>query len=480
MADLKLSPTRLDPKLGIRVVPELSQKQRELLAVVLLLAALKEPRILVLGCLGEWGGGKSMIAFIIFLVLCLLNSDPDQTDPDLLPCSGIWAKTEDDAKRATIAELLQIVPPELIRERTDEYILWEFGHKTWIYSARKSAEGGSLTHVLADEIQAHEYARAWGNIKARARSDRSAMKVAIAVGLAERGHTEDFFREPEDEAGYITFHRLCYPEENPANPPGYAQAIKGRSPGSRMRDKDGWLVRHGARYPKFSTALNIDPARERWPDRKKLTHLPISIGVDFGQMSSVVIAVPVPITVQVGKTDGGLELKEEVGWLAVDQVIVDDCGPGQLAVATKAQIRKMGWHVEPGVSTGCFDPEAVAQELDDFSTLIPGLVHVQTKAGHYHREETGIMCVDWNICDGLGNARFFVHPDLVGLHERGIPESLRGWLTASPKDHFYEHSNDADRYLLVVKSPMPERPTPANLRPIGVPVIELGGQFWRT
>lgn len=483
MADLKLSPSRFDPLSGLRIVPKLSAKQRQLLQAVLLCAFLGERRLLIIGCIGEWGGGKTMIAMILFVVLCVINSDPTQKDPDLVPCSGIWAATEDDAKRHTIAELLQVVPPELIKKRTDEYILWSFGHKTWIYGARKSAQGGSLTHVLGDEIHTQEYARQWDNIQSRARSDRAVINAAIAVGLAERGHTERILKEPTKDAGRLApliFYRMLYPEENPANPPGYSLAVKAGTAGSRVRDKDGWLLKLGARYPKFSSALNIEPAGDRWPDRSSLIHLPISIGFDLKKRSSAVIMVPVPIRVMVPvllpKGHYEIEIHDAVGWLVVDQVIIDDCGDGELAIKTAARIREMGWHVEPGVSVGGFDPQATSQELHDFKVAIPGLAQHQVTEGYFALEEHGCKTVDWNICDGLEQTRFFVHPDTVGESYRGVAESLRGWLAARPQDKMYEDTCDAVRYILQLVSPAPERP--ASPITIGAQVLELEPGRW--
>lgn len=478
MANLTISPSRFDPNVGMRVVPTLSTGQRELLALVLLAAACGLKRLLVLGCLGEWGGGKSMIAFIIFLVLCVLNSDPHQTNPDLLPCSGIWSRTEDDVKRATVAELLQVVPPELIRERTDEYILWEFGHRTWLYSAQKSAEGGSLTHALVDEIQSHEYDRSFENIKARVRADRAKLHAVICVGLAERGPVEDIFRAPKEDDGQIVVYRMLYPEENPSNPPGYHLAIRARHGASRKRDGDGWLIRSGAMYPTFSTERNIAACRERWPDRSLLTDLPISIGVDQGQWSSAVIGVDVAIDVAV---PDGIKTKsvKSTGFLLIDQVVIDNCGEGQLAVATATRIREMGYCVRPGVSILALDPTLLPQQLDAWRSALPGTVHVQIKDGPYKLEKNGRAAVDWAILDGLDNVRLYVHPALIGQSARGIPESLRGYLVAKPRDKVYEHTADAIRYIVQVKLPLPDLITPPRVE-MASPALHAMRPFWRS
>lgn len=480
MTTLSLTPSRFDPSIGARVVPKLSKKQQELLAAVLIAAACGVKKLLVIGCLGEWGGGKSMIAMILFLALCILNSDPTQTDPDMLPCSGIWAKTEDDVKRSTVAELLQIVPPELIRERTDEYILWEFGHKTWLYSASKSAEGASLTHALVDEIQDQKYRKVFGNIKARPRADRAKLRALICVGLSERGPVEDIFRTPEEDEGQIIFYRMMYPEENPGMPPGYALSLRAGQAGSkRKRDKQGWLIATGVMYPTFSTEDNIDRARERWPDRAALTDLPISIGIDQGQWASAVIGVDVPIEVLVPDPKKNvLVLKQATGLLLIDQVVIDNCGEGQLAIAVAERIREMDYCVKAGVSILAADPTLLPQQMDSWRAAIPGLVHVQIKEGPYKLEKNGRAAVDWAIRDGVDQVRLFVHPKLIGANARGVPESLRGYRADKPRDKFFEHTADAVRYLVQVKLPLPDLLIPKKGIKITAPSAQVRDRFW--
>jgi hypothetical protein len=471
MPELKLAPGLYDPA-GGRSTPTLSPKQQRLLWYLIEKAIEfekkeRERRVLHIGCFGEWGGGKTLIAMILFFVLCLINSDPSVTDPDQLPASGLWAATLDDMKRGPKLHLLELAPEEFVRDHTDKYIEWEFGHRTWLYSADKSADGPNLTHVMADEFQKPVYAVKWRNIKARARSNRAKVNAAIAAGLAERGHVEDYFRVKVAKDG-LYYVEMLYPEDNPANPPGYADEIRAMSAGSRERDPEGWLMPTGVRYPKISTVENIQRAGELYPDLAAIFGRPTSLGIDLGRKAVVAFLQDEPIECNVGSKG----VRKEVGGLLVDQLILDDLDAEGVAKAIadylKRPIAKGGrhWNIMPGVSRIAIDPTAVPEQLDHFRRKFPGVEIVQITAGMYREEEHGCRAVDRALCDAHGNRRLLIHPSLIGRHERGVPESLRGWRVEKPKDKKFEHACDAVRYIVQVKLPLPERPiVPPSIKP---------------
>lgn len=459
MGSLLLTPSRFDPHSGSRTPPRLSPPQKELLEFLLRCAyemerGIRPRRTVNIGCLGEWGGGKTMIAMIMFVVLCVMNSDPTVTDPDKLPASGLWAATLDDLKRGPIPALLEISPPELVRTHTDKYIEWECGHRTWLYSADKSSEGPNLTHVLADEIQKSVYAEKWPNIKARARSDRARINAAIASGLAERGHVEDFFRIKVATDG-IYCVRMLWPEENPSNPPGYADEIKAMRAGSRVRDPEGWILPMGVRYPKFSSVANIQKAGELHPDLAAIFNRPTSLGIDLGLQAAVCFLQDEPVKCNIGSKG----VREEVGAMIVDQLILDDHDAEGVAKAIAEHLRVRPWNIMPGVSQISLDPTAVPEQVDHFRRKFPGVELVQTNTGMYREEEHGCRAVDRAICDAHGNVRLFAHPSLIGGNERGIPESMRGWRVSKPRDRKFEHACDAVRYIVQLKLPLPELQT---------------------
>ncbi len=480
---LRLQLTRYDDVIGDRVPIAWSRKQKDLIRFRMRKFLEGFRAVVHLWNLGEFGGGKSFVAAVEFLLGILLNPyDPMAHTPEAPPASGIWAPTLTDLKRGPLRAFKEICPPELIRRNRESlsdnrHLLLENGHVIWLYTAEGAANGPNLTQVWADEIQERVYAQKWINIKARVRDLRKVTALtAIASGIAERGHVEQFFRGKTLEKDGCYFGRMLYPEDNAANlPEGYADELRSLSAGSRERDADGWLMPQGARYPKFSQLANIRRAGELWPDRFELgRRLPVSMGLDFGLRAVVVFTVPVTVNV----LRGTLPPRDELALLVIDQVIADDCGATELAMLARQRASKHKWNVERGVSRICSDPKAVPEQLAEFRAAFKGVDIIQVTEGPYAREDKGILAVDRAICDQHGNVRLFVHPDIVGEHERGVPESLQGWMADKPKDKFYEDACDGVRYVTQHFLPLPDRP------PITAP-IKMGEEesaerrFWR-
>ena len=394
------------------------------------------PQIEILGILGEYGGGKTFIAMVRFLLCCLANPfiEGEHSSGDE-PMSAIVGPTLGDLKRGALAQFRRVCPEELIyKERLyGEHQDFQLinGHRIVLQSAVGALNGTSLCQIAVDEIQEDCYSvRKWKNYQGRVRDKRATWLNCMASGIADRGHVEDLFRDKPNPTGN-RFVTMLFPEDNPHLAEGYVQELIASMPASMERDPDGWLMPHGAMYPTFSSKYNLDVQTRVG----ELLELPASIGVDFGRQGAVVAGVRVGDALVI-----------------CHQIITDRLDAEAIAEA----IAESPINLVPGVSAICVDPTAESDQLKWIEQYLPGVEIVQQSHGPYFREKTGIRAVDRAVRDAHGVVRLLVHPSLAGdPSKRGVVEMFRAWRSDKPKDRRYEHVGDAVRYLVCHELPLP-------------------------
>lgn len=411
------------------------------------------PRTEHIGGVGQYGGGKTSAGAARFLLCACENGfiEGEHTEKRP-PRSGIIGPSIAMVKAGALAELSMVLPPALVLDTRlyGEYqdITLVNGHRIQLYSLEGALDGPSLCGIWADEIQKPGYAApgVWRNIRKRVREATAKRLNVQATGLAQPGLPERLFRGTEDINHRTVMFKTSDNAKNLAR--GTLDDRMDALPSSdTATDEDGWSLVEGACWPNWS-ALNTARAPALGDREGLITHL----GIDLGRKASVVFGQDEPVDI-VRPFEG--KTRNERGLLVVDQLIIDRRSAAEIVKEMRRLPRYTRWRIGPG-SVMCFDPTASIDEIRPFVEAFPSARVVQVTHGPNYDSATGRRTVGRAIKDASGNVRVFVHPWLVGQHERGLPESLRLYLDTKLKDDRFEHSADAGRYLIVERCPNPD------------------------
>lgn len=425
------------------------------------------PSIEICGALGEYGGGKTWVHMQRVVRVCLENpfiygvhSGGDE------PLTALVAPTMGDMKKTTLVQLFKALPDELIYktrlygEHQDIQLI--NGHRILLYSAEGAMNGPTLCQIAVDEIQEKIYDGRWHNLQGRSRDARARRLSVSASGIAERGHVEDIFRRETKQNRCVV---MLYPEDNKANlARGYVEALADALPESRERDEDGWLLKRGAMYAKFSRVrhLRMPPGMEDLT-LDDVRAQPVTFAPDFGRSAAVVFGVPITRDAFGKPWRLGLaresERRYQAGIFIVDQLMPDNVDAEELVPLIKKRMREKLWLVKKDLSWMCFDPSAESDQVREFLREFPGIKPIQWQRGFYHLEENGVRAVDRALLSKNQDTRLFVHPDLARDDSgRGVVEMFGSYLASKPKDKKYEHAADVVRYATQHLVPLPDKP----------------------
>ncbi len=438
------------------------------------------PQIEIVAFLGEFGGGKSFAAAARFFLVCCANPYVEGVHSgDDRPMSAIVAPTLGDLKKGPLKQLRillgdswqHVVVKERLYGEHQDLELFN-GHVILCYSAKGALNGPSLCQIWVDEIQERCYLGQWDNYQGRVRDVRASWHNVQVSGIAERGFVEDVFRLPEpvedrtpmcatDGVKGNRLTVLLFPEENEDNlAAGYTDELDESQPGSRKRDKDGWLLPVGAMYPTFSRDEHVRlPPGEKGTERSDFTARATSLSIDFGRKAAVLFGQHVRLPQVRGK-----KLRDRNAMLLVDQRMPDNKDAEELADAVRRlcwirgvdKPRAKHWMLDKRTSVICLDPTTEPDQVRHFRRKFRGIRIVVRREGFYSRETNGVRAVDRALQDKRGTVRLFVAPWLRShVSKRGVVEMFSGYLAAKPKDKVYEHAGDVVRYLVQQFVPLP-------------------------
>lgn len=383
---------------------------------------------------GGWGSGKTRGAALAFLANCLANPHRRHIHGNDHPFSLVIGITHKVLKDSAHRELMDIMPPELIRwekKSPDWELLLENGHIIKFRTVKGALEGASACAAWLDEAHLLTDDLTYLNYQIRVRDPRGERFLVLVSGLPEDGWLRETFENDQDPDRLTIYART---QDNIYLPDHVIRQYKASASNkNRVKYLDGeWMPKEGLCYFEYTYRHRVsEPGL-----KSKITH----ISFDIGNKGVVLFLQEFPVRLH----DGTESLKLRV---------VDEINPEKTSVKMAMRLAKQrGWNISERRSIVFTDPtvrsdelRAVREELGEDIRII-----YQKRGDDKERVEYGIDCVNAALCDSEGNTRleFF----------DGLPRDSRSLLTVitryhrNPKtgrpvrDDTVDHACDALRY----------------------------------
>jgi hypothetical protein len=386
--------------------------------------------------LGGYGAGKTTLACIIFLLMCLRNWRTSKYGGDR-PRALVMAPTSPILHDTAIHRLEAICPPALIAQRVKSP--WALTLINGLTIQGKSAdgalEGTECCVAYFEEIQHENYWRdplLWPNYVARVRDPHAHVRRIIVAGLPAAGSVRAHFDRPG-----VLLHQLAS-RDNPAIDAATMNAIRQACPmGQEEALLNGaWMQPPGALFPQFNVAVHC--AGEANFDARLPVHLALDVGTHSAAIWFQVHERPlVGIT---GHAQQGPTVH------VLDDLITYGKSVADIMLAAKTR----QYQLSRG-SVVCMDPTVRADERNVVQSHFPACQLVQlTREDPYYFVDEGIRLMQMALGDSLGNVRLTIASNLQRTRNgvvAALQEARRDQRTAVVvKDDRTDHARDALRY----------------------------------
>jgi hypothetical protein len=191
-----------------------------------------------------------------------------------------------------------------------------------------------------------------------------------------------------------------------------------------------WQAIPNALYPQFDEDKHL-------VDDTGNPRAPVSVGMDVGNRSAVVIGQRQPMP---GSSLGRLHV--------VDEILGDGLSTQELC----AELKASKWHLVRGQSTISCDPTIRRDELAHIYAAFPGVqVIIRERSDELFSVQRGVRLVQSRLRAADKTVRLTINRKLAAS-KRGVVESFLKMesnpLSGAPKvDDYRDHPNDALRYL---------------------------------
>lgn len=386
--------------------------------------------------LGGWGSGKTYSQGMRFTMLALQagwSSAYGKRRPQAIvvgPNLRLACKNQ--------LELIEsLLPNDLIKQKwtnPQPRLLLQNGLEVHAIGADMRYEGESLVLCWCDEIQHSVYGNdptLFTNLMARLRDPKSRLRHPrmLVSGLPTAGFVRDTFDRPKDPRLFL---RLWASRQNTRLAAGVFDEIAKATPFGQedVFLRGQWTQHPDALFPQYRADQHLvdDPGNRQ---------APVSIGVDVGNRSAVIIG-------QRRMVPGTAETRLHV----VDEVLGDGLSVEELM----DRFSQSGWALVPGKSEICVDPTLRRDELAPIRRRWPSVVIIQReRSDPYYDVQAGVRVVQAALRNSAGQTRMTFSRHL-GANRRGVIESLTA-LRYNPRtggmvvDDLRDHPNDALRYL---------------------------------
>jgi hypothetical protein len=389
--------------------------------------------------LGGWGSGKTYAQGMRFAYLALgagWHAGYGKRRPQAI----VVGPNLRLACRNQLELIDSLLPSEFVKQRwtnPSPRLLLQNGLEIHAIGADSRYEGESLVMCWCDEIQHHVYGSdptLFTNLIARLRDPKTRMRHPrmLVSGLPTAGFVKDTFDRPKDPRLHL---QLWASKQNTRLAAGIFDEIQKATPYGQedVYLRGQWTQHPDALYPQYRPDQHLvdDPGNQQQP---------VSIGVDVGNRSAVVIG-------QRRIVPGTSETRLHV----VDEVLGDGLSVEELM----SRFAETRWALVPGKSEICVDPTLRRDELAPIRRRWPSVVIVQReRSDPYYDVAAGVRVVQAALRSSTGQTRLSFARHL-GANRRGVIESLTA-LRYNPRtgamvtDDLRDHPNDALRYLSTV------------------------------
>ena len=389
----------------------------------------------VFACLGGWGSGKTVVgAAATAMRLMSLRGDVDGYRPQ----AAVFGPTFRVVEKVLMPKLAAAIPRGVIAKKVGRpFPTWKLinGVDVSFVSGESTFEGEDLAHIWIDEVQtlAADPGR-FQNYMARLRDVRAGSLSLVATGLPESGWVRDTF-DPELARKAVQDLRstvLMGTRDNPHLPPDLFEQYLASCPSGYEEAfiQGGWMPTENAMYPAFSDDNLVD---ESWYD----SQAPVSLGLDAGVSSAIVVGQPCPI----GDKQGVVIVGNEIG------------GSASVEEMCERAAARFGHQIVPGHSTICTDPTLRADEVRAIRRVFPRVrILIRPRSDPFYSVKPGIRLVQAAIRNAKGDRHLRVLRSLRTVRN-GTVQAFQQ-IKRSPrtgeriKDDVYDHVDDACRYLL--------------------------------
>jgi hypothetical protein len=194
--------------------------------------------------------------------------------------------------------------------------------------------------------------------------------------------------------------------------------------------KGVWQAIPNALYPQYNEDVHL-------VDDEGNPRAPVSVGIDVGTRSAVVIAQRQPVP---GSAESRLHVVDEI------------LGDGITCEVQCRMLKESKWRLEPGRSTISCDPTIRGDEKKHIYAAFPGVqVVIRDPADELHSVIRGVRLVQARLRAADGSVRITVNRKLAAARLGVVASFLRmqsNPLSGAPKvDDYHDHPNDALRYL---------------------------------
>lgn len=401
----------------------------------------------VTACLGWWGSAKTSAAVRRFFRVAMANPWTPAYGVNR-PQAVVMAPTSRILKKATMAKLEAIIPPELIIDRRKSPTPWWLlanGLEVSFVSGEMGFEGEDLCLMLIDEVQHPVFSsdpERFRNYQARLRDPLSTHLELIVCGLAESGWVKETFDTetlPVEERKN-RYTRMCGTDDNPHLPKETLRQILATCPADEAEiiRRGGWAPVQGAVFGTWDPSIHL-------VDMHGDDRLPVSIGLDAGEHGGVVFGQRIKVKT---RDITGREMTED-GLLVVDQMLTEAESVEDVCKRIKVETP---WRLVPEMSEIYVDPTLRADEVAPLRRHFPGVRILQRdRQDPYYEIKPGIRLMRANLKDATGSTRLYFSRKLASTRS-GIIEAIETARRnpdtgAVVKDDRTDHIRDACRYL---------------------------------
>ena len=386
--------------------------------------------------LGGWGSGKTYAQGMRYTLLAL-QAGWHEAYGSKRPQAIVVGPNLRLAVRNQLELIESLLPKGLIKQRwhmPQPRLLLQNGLEIHAISADSRYEGESLVLCWCDEIQHEVYSAdptLYTNLIARLRDPKARLRHPrmLVSGLPTAGFVRDTFDRDKDARLFL---RLWASKQNTRLAEGIFAEIQKATPYGQedVYLRGQWTQHPDALYPQYRAELHLvdDPGNRAQP---------VSIGIDVGNRSAVIIG-------QRRQVPGTAETRLHV----VDEILGDGLSTDELV----ERFRRTGWLIQPGKSEICVDPTIRRDELGAIRRYYPSVQLLQReRTDQYYEVQTGVRLVQTALRNSSGHVRLTFARHL-GMNRRGVIESLTALRFNSRTggmvvDDLRDHPNDALRYL---------------------------------